>query len=367
MPELRVEMVTPTLHMGGMERLVVRMAHAFRERGLDAGITCIEDTGALAEEARDLNIPVALVPTPGLVTNLLAPRLSAHFARRRLHVVHAHSGVWLKAARAARAAGVPGVVHTFHGIVEDEPWYIRQQRRAASWCTSDIVAVSESLRTILIEQSGIPGDRIDVIINGVDVNRFAPGARAPHAGDQERFIVGHVARLDPIKNQSMLLRAFGLARRELPSARLVVAGDGPARAGLKALAADLDIAAVVDFLGEVRDTSDLYRGFDLFALSSVSEGTSMSILEAMASGVPVIATAVGGTPALVQQGTLATLVPSQDVEAMAAAIVGLARDIERRRAVAATAREFVVANYSEQAMLERYHALYRRHVTEVAA
>jgi glycosyltransferase involved in cell wall biosynthesis len=363
MSDLRVEMVTPTLHMGGMERLVVRMAHTFRERGLDAGITCLEDEGPLAEEARDRGVPVRLVPTPGLATNLRAPRLSAHFAQRRLHVVHAHSGVWLKAARAARAAGIPGVVHTFHGIVENEPWYIRQQRRAASWSTSDIVAVSESLRTVLMEQSGIPGHRISVIINGVDVDHFSPGA----SKDGQGYVVGHVARLDPIKNQSMLLRAFGILRHSVPEARLVIAGAGPARVTLEALAKELGLESAVQFLGEVRDTAALYRTFDAFALSSISEGTSMSILEAMASGVPVVATAVGGTPALVRNGALAMLVPSQDPEALARALAALAAEPARRRALAGSARDFVVEHYSERAMLDRYAALYRRHASGAAA
>jgi sugar transferase (PEP-CTERM/EpsH1 system associated) len=365
MPDLRVEMVTPSLHMGGMERLVVRMAQAFRERGVDTGITVIEALGGLAEEARDLGIPVTLVPTPGVWTNVRARALREHFRMRRPQVVHAHSGVWLKSVGAARTARVPGVVHTFHGTVQNERWHIDLMRRAASWSTDHIVAVSDDLRTLLIERVGIPAHRVRVIINGVDVHRFTPGesrGNGPCPGkDPASLVIGHVARLDPIKNQSMLLRAFELVRRQVPGARLVMAGEGPARGALERLAHELGLAGSVEFLGEVRDTATLYRGFDVFALSSVSEGTSMSILEAMASGVPVVATAVGGTPALVRHGELGVLVPEGDSGAMAEAIVRLAFDPEHRRSLGASARAFTVANLSEDAMLDQYLQLYRQH------
>lgn len=365
MPELRVEMVAPTLHMGGMERLVVRMARAFRERGIDVGITLIEALGPLANEARDSGIPVTLVPTPGIWTNVRARKLAGHFAARRPHVVHAHSGVWLKSVRAARAAGVAGVVHTFHGVVEHEAWYVDQMRRAASWYTDDIVAVSESLREILVNRARIPANRVEVIINGVDVLRFAPNhGLASSAVDRPRFVIGHVARLDPIKNQGMLLHAFGLVRRRIANAQLVIAGDGPARGSLEQLAVSLGLSDSVTFLGEVRDTPEVYRSFDVFALSSVTEGTSMSILEAMASGVPVVATAVGGTPALVRNGELGMLVESGDAGAMADAIISLAVSHPAHRELAERARTYTVAHYSEDAMLERYQRLYHRHLNE---
>ncbi len=359
-------MVAPTLHMGGMERLVVRMAHAFRDRGIDVRITVIEALGPLADEARDLGIPVTLVPTLGIWTNVRARALAEHLVRRRPHVVHAHSGVWLKSVSAARAAGVAGVVHTFHGVVENEPWYVDQLRRAASWRTDDIVAVSESLRGILVRRARIPKNRVEVIINGVDVRRFAPspGPVANEALGRPRFVVGHVARLDPIKNQGMLLQAFERVRRQIPHARLVIAGDGPSRESLEALTISLGLRDSVTFLGEVRDTAELYRSFDVFALSSVSEGTSMSLLEAMASGVPVVATAVGGTPALVQNGELGALVESGDVRAMAEAISDLAVSPARHRDIAARARAYTVMHYSEDAMLERYQMLYYRHLNQ---
>lgn len=365
MATLRVELVVPTLHVGGMERLVIFMAREFRSRGIDAGITVIEEVGSLGGEAAESGIPVTLVRTPGVLTNFIAPALRDHFRNRRLHVVHAHSGVWLKAARAARAARIPGVIHTFHGVVQDEAWHVNPMRRLASWSTDEIIAVSDSLKRILNEQAGVPNERIGVIINGVDTKRFAPRPRlVAGPNNAQVFTVGHVARLDPIKNQEMLLRAFAELRSTFPSARLVIAGDGPLRNTLEILASSLGLGSSVQFVGEVRDTAPLYQTFDAFALSSVSEGTSMSILEAMASGVPVVATAVGGTPALVEGGRLAMLVPSNDAGGMANALAQLASDRAKRESLAATARDYTVNNYSSDVMLQRYTELYSRFANE---
>lgn len=363
---LRAELVVPTLHVGGMERLVIFMAHELRGRGIDAGITVLEEIGSMGIEARESGVPVTLVRTPGTLTNVRAPALIEHFRSRRLDVVHAHSGVWLKAARAARAARVPGVIHTFHGIVEDEPWHVDILRRMASWATDDIVAVSESLKNVLIERARIPAERIDVIINGVDTQRFAPTPDlSRRIASSEDFVIGHVARLDSIKNQEMLLRAFALVKDSVTNAQLVIAGDGPMRSGLEELASSLQINAYVRFVGQVRDTAPLYHTFDAFALSSVSEGTSMSILEAMASGVPVVATAVGGTPALVGQGKLALLVPSNDHRAMATQLITLFNDSEKRQSLANAAREYTASNYSSDAMLQGYIKLYTKYANGV--
>lgn len=355
-------MVTPTLEMGGMERLIVSMAQAYRARGLDVQVTALESAGTLGDEARRLGIPVTVIPTPGLKTNLSAPALAAHFSRRQLDVVHAHSGVWLKAARAARAAGVPGVVHTFHGIVQNEPWYNDVLRRVAAWSTDRVVAVSESLAERLVQRCGISRARVEVVINGVDTTRFSPGerdaARASLGVEAGAFVVGHVARLDPIKNQAMLLRAFAEFHATAPESVLVLIGNGVMRASLEALAAQLNVQPWVRFAGEVTDAAPLYRAFDVFALSSVLEGTSMSILEAMATGIPVVATAVGGTPALTRQGQLARQVPHDDAPAMARAFRELRDDATGRASLADASLDVVRSTYSEQAMLDRYLAIY---------
>jgi glycosyltransferase involved in cell wall biosynthesis len=279
--------------------------------------------------------------------------------------MHVHSGAWLKAARAARRAGVPRVVHTVHGLLDEEPWFGPLMKRAAARITDAVLSVSEPLRHYLVDTCQLDPACVTVVLNGISTTTFRPGgdrqalrARLGVAGDGP--VIGHVARLAPVKNQGLLLDGFALAHQSQPTAILVVAGDGPERQALEERAESLGVRGAVFFLGEIRDAATLYRDFDIFALTSVAEGTSISVLEALASGVAVIATAVGGNPALLDQGRAGVLVPTQDVAALGVALTALMADDARRRSLAAAGRAHVERVYSEHAMVERHLDIYRR-------
>lgn len=360
---LRIEMVLPSLVAAGMEVLVARMVRALAARGHDVGVTCLESDGILAGPLRDEGFRVTVRETPGLTSIFHAPALDGWLRELHPDVVHVHSGAWLKGAGAARRAGVRRVIATVHGILAPEPWHGPALMHLAARRTDRVVAVSDSLSTYLHRRVRVPARKLDVILNGVDTTRFAP---RPHPGrlraqlglPPEALLVGHVARLDPVKNQPMLLDAFARVRQVVPSAVLVMVGDGPMRAALERQIETLGLQEGVKLAGLHPDPSSLYPEFDAFALSSTIEGTSMSLLEAMATGVPVVATAVGGTPALLQDGRAGVLVPSDDAVAFAAALVGLLTDRERRAQVGAAGRRRVETTYSEGAMLDQYEALY---------
>ena len=358
---LTVEMVLPTLQAGGMEVVTTRLALRLAAQGHRVGVTCVMDEGALAGELRAAGIRVAHVTAPGLRTNVFPTELTRWFANIRPDVVHIHSGVWLKAARAARRAGVQGVVFTEHGALDVEPWYSSAIKRAATRLTDVVVAVSAPLATVLIETHGLPRSKIRVVPNGVDTDRFHPG---PDDGALRRLaigngpVIGHVARLAPVKNQALLIEAFADVRRHISDAQLVIVGDGPEREALRQRVEHLKLAGAVHLVGEQRDVPSLLRAFDVFALPSKAEGTSMSVLEAMASGVPVVASAVGGTPALLDDGGCGVLVPPNDTTALSTALTSLLGDAERRHRLAAAARARAVDVYAEERVVERYAALY---------
>lgn len=361
---LRIEMVLPTLEAAGMEVMAARMARAFAARGHEVGITCLEAGGALADDLVAHGCSVAVVAAPGFRSNFHAPRLESWFRRRRPDVVHAHSGVWLKTVRAARRANVPRVVHTLHGLLDYEPWYGPELKRWAARYTDRIAAVSEPLRDYLVQECRIQPHKVDVILNGVDTERFRPRSRTGALrgrlgiGD-DALVVGVIARLAPVKNHRLLLEAFARVHGEIPQARLAMVGDGPLRPALEARVRDLELESTALFLGEATDVAEIHPDLDLVVLPSKAEGTSMSVLEAMASGVPVVASAVGGTPQLLDHGRCGILVPPDDVQALANALVASLRDVRQLRALAAAARARVVALYGEQAMLAAYDALYR--------
>lgn len=366
---LRIEMVLPSLAPAGMEMVTVALAEALLARGHEVGFTCFHDhgpTGApLRERVAALGMPHVVVPVPGLSALVrAAPALVAHFRARRPDVVHAHTGVWPKAARAARAAGVPVVVHTAHGFKAEEPWFADLLMRVAARETDAIVAVADAVADRMVRGARIPRARIARIVNGLDTVRFAPGVgrgvlRARLGIPADVPVIGSVARYDPVKNLALLVNAFARVRARHPHARLVLVGEGPERAALEALIAERGLGDAVTLAGVLAEPTEAYGALDVFVLPSRSEGTSMSLLEAMASGVPVVATAVGGNPALVEDRRDGRLVPTEDEPALAAAITALLDAPDAAAAMARSARARVEREFSQAAMVDAYEACYR--------
>jgi glycosyltransferase involved in cell wall biosynthesis len=361
---LRIEFILPSLALGGMEMLVVSMVRPLIARGHRIGVTCIEEAGALAEAVQNAGATLSVVPTPGIRTLVHAPMLRDHFARMRPDVVHAHNGVWEKASRAARQAHVPSVGHTLHGFSVAEPWFGTHLRRWGVRHSDWVVAVSTPVREYLAEQVGVPADRLHTIINGVDATRFHPGPRdgalrarlgIPH----DALLVGCVARLDPVKDHATLVEAFARALSDLPpDAHLALVGDGPLRNDLRARIAGRGLEGRVHLAGVCTDAPMVYREFDALALASIAEGTPMTILEGMASGLAIVATAVGGIPQLLDEGA-GLLVPRGDHDALAAALCSVLTDAALRTQLGARARARAEAQFSADVMLDQYEAVYR--------
>jgi glycosyltransferase involved in cell wall biosynthesis len=363
---LRIEMVVPTLDAAGMEVMVANLTRGLAERGHDVGVTCLEADGPLADELRAAGSRVAVVvSSPGFRGVLRPVELEAWLREVRPDIVHVHSGGWLKAARAAHRAGVRHVVHTVHGLLDHEPWHGVLLKRWAARYTESVVAVSEPLRQYLLRVVRLPATKVTLVPNGVDEHLFSPG---PRHGDWRgamgippgALVIGNVARLDSVKNHADLIDAFAMMRPQVPEAVLVIAGEGPLRRDLEARVAALGATQQIRFLGETRDIARIYREFDLFVLSSRAEGTSLSVLEAMASGVCVVATAVGGTPALLRDGAVGCLVRPGDPRGLATAMADLMHDQRRRRELADAGRNAVIARYSLETMVRRYEQEYRR-------
>jgi glycosyltransferase involved in cell wall biosynthesis len=358
-------MVLPTLDAAGMEVMVANLTRGLAQRGHDVGVTCLEEDGVLADELRAAGFRVAVVRDPGFHGVLRPVRLEAWLRNIRPEVVHVHSGGWLKAARASRGAGVAHVVHTVHGLLDREPWHGVLLKRWAARHTDRVVAVSEPLRQYLLRIVRLPPAKITLVPNGVDVHAFRPGPRraawrAELGIPPDAAVIGNVARLDSVKNHADLIEAFAMMRPQAAAAVLVIIGNGPLRRDLESRVAALRATQQIRFLGETRAIAPLYREFDLFVLSSRAEGTSLSVLEAMASGVCVVATAVGGTPALLREGAVGRLVAPGDAGALAAAMADLLHDHRQRGELADAGRRAVVDRYSLETMVRGYEREYHR-------
>jgi sugar transferase (PEP-CTERM/EpsH1 system associated) len=359
--------------VGGLENGVVNLINNMPpEAYRHAVISLTEITDFRKRVKRDDVEFIALQKPPGHGL-WIYPQLFKLFCRLRPSIVHSRNLAGLEVVVPAWAAGVPVRIHGEHGREADDldgsSKKYRLLRRIYRPFVTYYVALSRDLEHYLIDSVGMPRDKVAQVYNGVDAQRFHPAVtRQPIAGcpfaDPSSWLVGTVGRMQKVKDQTTLTRAFIRALDIAPelkeSLRLVMVGDGPLRAQSQALVDRANLAELAWLPGERNDVQAILRGLDCFVLPSLSEGISNVILEAMASGVPVIATAAGGNGELVEAGRSGELVPVGDVEAMAQSIVGYARDRERARTAGQAGRAAVERQYSLTAMVQQYQGLYDR-------
>jgi glycosyltransferase involved in cell wall biosynthesis len=350
---LRVAHVALQLDMGGMEKLLVEFArHTDREK-VDLRFVSLNGRGGLADDIEACGWPVQVLHKGAGVRPPLVLDLARLFHSWKVDVVHTHNnGPLLYAAPAARLARVPAVIHTRHGRSFGMGRRQMFAVRLASALADQFVCVSEDSRALSFRQ-GIPRRKLSRLWNGIDLSRFR------FHGPQDGGPAVLVARLNPEKDVATLLRAAALAVRQCPSFRLEIAGDGPSLPSLRALAAELGLDEQVRFLGVVRDVPGLLARASLFILPSLSEGVSLTLLEAMASGLPVVCTWVGGNPEIVIDGQTGFLVPTSSPEALAEKMVFLQARPELTRMMGLAGRRRAEEHFDVHGMLDRYERLYR--------
>src|SRR5215470_1896315 len=333
--------------------------------------------GSLMDLAREHKIEPIVIPE--MVGQLsLKPRdLKALIAlyrlirRERPHIVHTHAAKPGVLGRlAARLAGVPLVVHTFHGHILHGYYgplmsrLLRWMERLLARRTDRIIAVSEQVKQDLVRYGVAPARKISVIPLGFDLGPFLDSAQHQGALFRElgltngARLVGIVGRIFPIKNHHLFLEAAARVAAEEAYARFLVVGDGVLRQEIEARARSLGLADRVTFTGWRRDLPRVYPDLDVLVVSSRNEGTPVSAIEAMASGCPVVATRVGGLPDLIEDGKTGSLVPSEDAEALAGAILRVLRDREAARAMAEAAREWVSQRFRARRLIGDMEQLY---------
>ena len=359
----RVLQVVLSLDPGGTERLVVELVSRLNG-DIPMAVCCLDGAGAWADQLRDLDVPItALERRPGFQP-VLGKQVARAALQHRADVIHAHhyspfvysaiSKLWNSRAR---------VVFTEHGRLADQvpSGKRRLANRVLVKAAGDVVTVSQDLRGHLAAE-GFPADSVRVIYNGIAVGP-APGCverqqvRAELGVKDGTLVLGTIARLDPVKDLGSLITASSLLPRQ-QDVVLVVIGDGPERANLERLASGPDNRSRVVFLGQRDDARRWLAGCDVYVNSSTSEGVSLTILEAMAAALPIVATEVGGTPEVVT-AECGRLVPSRNPRALAEAIGALAANASLRRQLGDAARTRVEQEFSIERMVSEYRALYQ--------
>jgi len=351
---MRVAHVVLTLDVGGLERMVIQLCVALRRRGIDSSIVVLTD-GVLVDTARQEGIDVTVLNrrSPSLASTVAL--LRRHFVRRKIDLVHTHNLAPLVAGTlAARLAGVP-TINTRHGRAPlSAPWFIWR-------LTNHVVAVSEDARRELLRHNTIRADKVSVIRNGIDVSAFASGNGADGTAIRsalrippQDILIGTVGRLTKEKDHKTLLVAFrDLLGRGLP-ARLLVAGDGELASSVREMVAELGLDNRVHLLGTRSDVPALLRALNLFVLPSISEGLSLTLIEAMAAGLPIVATRVGGNPEVIADGDTGLLVSAADPVGLADALMRVAGNPSLAAALGQQARARALRHFDIDTMAQRY-------------
>ncbi len=359
--------VVESLAVGGLERVVLSLASWQLRRGDVARIVCLFHEGALAAEARSLGIEVlALDKTNGLDIRALRA-LRAALRDARADVLHTHNAVaHYYAAAAAIGLGIGCVINTRHGMgTVRSAGRLDRLYRAALLGTDVAAAVCHAGRERFVQAGIIPSAKAVVVPNGVAMDGIearSAAAKAALLGHLGRpgnpLLLGTVGRLSPVKDHATLLQALQQLRASGRAVELVLVGDGETRSALEAQAHALKIADAVHFLGMRQDVAQLLPAFDVFVLSSTSEGYSLALVEAAAAALPIVATQVGGNADIVVDGRNGHLVPSRSADALAAAVARLADDAMRRESMGAAGRQWALRHGTVEAMGQAYLALY---------
>lgn len=358
------------LNVGGLERLVLKLlAHTDRTRY--APVVCaLDEPGVLAPQLERIGIPLRVIPR-GLGLNPRLPvDLESWLHQEGARIIHTHNASpHLYGALAARIARLrrhakhfPRIVHTKHGRNDPENRRKVLVNRIASSLTDRVVAVSNDVANLAVELEHVRPDKVMTILNGVDTEEYCPGADPIAARERlgiptTGFHIGCVARLAPVKDHRTLLDALAILRASRPDTHLTLIGDGPERRALEEHVSLLGLGGAVTFAGEQGDIASLLPAFDVFALSSRSEGISLTLLEAAAAGLPIVATAVGGNAEVVDDGETGLLVPPREPARFAAALEASARR-EDRATMGARGREKVKRRFSVEQMAQAYNDLY---------
>ena len=360
------------LDVGGLENGLVNLINRIPVERFRHAIICLTDYSAFRERLQRGDVPVFALNKPPGNSPVLHLKLWRLLMQLRPDIVHTRNLGALEGTLPAALAGVPVRIHGEHGrdIDDLDGRNTRRQimRRLFKPFVHHYIAVSRDLKCYLEQRVGVLPSRIAQVYNGVDSERFHPAAGRredvpcpgfARAGD---FVIGTVGRMQDVKDQVTLARAFVRLTRGIPGAeqrlRLVMIGDGPLRERVRVLLADAGVEQFAWLPGERDDVPRIMRSFDLFVLPSLAEGISNTILEAMASGLPVLATAVGGNPELVEPGVTGTLVPRNDAESMARAMRAYMESAELCRRQGSEARSTIERRFGMEAMVGAYMTIY---------
>jgi len=364
---IRVVHIIPSLVIGGMEQVVKTLALGINPERFDVSVICILEKGVLAEALKEKGIEVHVIDEKRYkILSHLYPRYLARAIKEyRPHIIHSHSGIWYASAVASKMAEVPVMVHTEHGRHFPEKTVAIFFDRISKKLTDRLVCVSEELARYMTEKVKVPKNRIEIIKNGIALNNYrlrwvtsSYPLRSRYGIPDDAKVLVTAGRLESVKGQEYLLEAFFKLIEKYGNIFLWILGDGSLKEMLLSMVKSKKLENTVFFTGNVDNVNDYLCESDVFVLPSLSEGTPMALLEAMASGLPIVATKVGENETILDHGKAGFLVHSASIQGLNDALSSVLANPEISRKMGEHAYRSVYEKFSSQRMIEKYEELY---------
>ncbi|MCC9599515.1 glycosyltransferase [Stieleria sp. JC731] len=351
----RIAHISLGTDVGGMEKLLVEFAKHIDRTRFELSFISLQKTGRLAEQIETYHWPVHSMNKSDGLKPLLVTKLARKLRRIRPDVVHTHNtAAYVYGVAAAKIAGISRIIHTRHGQRYDHSSRQTMLFRQLSRWVEHIVSVSQDGAKLTVQHDGVSAAKTLTICNGVDLQQFRMPEHRPHG----KVVV--VARLSPEKDIASLVQAMGLVNQQDPTLNLDIIGDGVERSNLQTLVGDLGLDRTVRFLGLRDDIPDLLASASMFVLPSITEGISLTLIEAMATGLPVIACDVGGNPEVVVNLQSGILVPAGRPQAIADAILHYHGQPEVANRYGIAGRQRVMQKFCVRQMMHAYENLYAK-------
>ncbi len=365
MKPVRVLHVIDSLHLGGAQEVIYTLVRASTSRFVHE-VATLHGRGIFWERMRAAGFTLHSL-SPSKYLPLYLPRLWQLLRRGQFSILHCHLGASnILAKPLGRWVGIPAILshdHTNDRLRIENRWVFRLDQWANGFADA-FAAVSESCRNFLIQAEGIPAEKITLVPNAIDAAHYCPGAcgrneaRARFGLSPQDLVLAGVGRLNPQKNFALLLEVAAELASDFPQLRLVLAGNGPEEADLRRRAAELGLTKRVVFLGLVEDSRTVYAAADLLVMPSRFEGLPMTLLEALASELPVVASALDGIAEVIESGRNGILVPEGDRDGFVCAIRAALSAPEKRQAMGQAGRKTILQHYSAARMAAQIEHLY---------
>ena len=365
---IRILHVLHSFDVGGLENGVVNLINHMDRSSFSHAICSITRMGKLANRLNQKDIELIELGKSAGQDWALPFRLARLFKKMEPDIVHTRNWGTIDGIVGARLSRIPIVIHGEHGRTMEEVDRVNRKRkivrRILQPFVDRFVTVSWELRDWLCATMGISEKKIKVICNGVDSEKFCPpldknAIRLRYGFRKDEFLIGTVGRLDPVKDHETLIRTIPLLKDRFPNVRLLIIGGGACYSQILGLVEALGLKKQVILFGERDDVSSLMQIMDLFVLNSLSEGISNTILEAMATGLPVVASNVGGNLELVLEGETGYLIPARSIDALRKAIDSYLVNHGKADQHGAAARQRIEEKFSLHKMILSYERFYR--------